>query len=422
MASVARNYFEKHAFYPPLIQAVPAADLIGAIVIPVLREPNVIRALESLAQCQPPPGSVEIIVVINHSEDADQESRNVNAQTRREVLEWSHSKAPDYLPIQVLWMPDLPAKKAGVGLARKIGMDEACHRLSEAGANKGFISCFDADCTCAPNYLTAVTDFFRTNPEQDACSIYFEHPLEGLRPSERRAIIEYELHLRYFIAAQRFAGFPFAYQTVGSSMAVRADAYQALGGMNTRQAGEDFYFLQKFIERGSCANLTSTTVYPSARISDRVPFGTGKAVAEAMRTDGVRLTYALEHFQDLCVFLAAIPGLYLMDIDRDLDDWLQKLPGAISSYLRVSNVKSRIAQTERNTSSKDSFVKRFLRWFNAFRLMKYLHFARTEFYPDVPVTLAAAELLANTGERASDAETLLKHYRTLARKETSWTQ
>ena len=41
------------------------------------------------------------------------------------------------------------------------------------------------------------------------------------RLKTRKGITEYELHLRYFIHAQRHAGFPFATQTIGSSMAVR---------------------------------------------------------------------------------------------------------------------------------------------------------------------------------------------------------
>jgi hypothetical protein len=75
--------------------------------------------------------------------------------------------------------------------------------------------------------------------------------LTSLDSNVARAITSYELHLRYLVHAMRWAGHPFAYQTVGSSMAVRRKAYLSLGGMNTRQAGEDFYFLQKFIEVGS---------------------------------------------------------------------------------------------------------------------------------------------------------------------------
>src|SRR5690606_5551781 len=131
-----------------------------------------------------------------------------------------------------------------VGLARKIGMDEALRRLDRAGRLDGVIACFDADCTCDPNYLVEVERFFRENPKAPGCSIYFEHPLSGpAEPGIYQAVARYELHLRYYIEALRHAGFPHAFHTIGSSMAARASAYLQQGGMNKRQAGEDFYFL-----------------------------------------------------------------------------------------------------------------------------------------------------------------------------------
>ena len=33
----------------------------------------------------------------------------------------------------------------GVGLARKIGMDEACYRFHKVRRSRGIIACFDAD-------------------------------------------------------------------------------------------------------------------------------------------------------------------------------------------------------------------------------------------------------------------------------------
>src|SRR5207249_6387595 len=105
---------------------------------------------------------------------------------------------------------------------------------------------------------------FRENPRSPGCSIYFEHPLEG--PLDARvydAISTYELHLRYYVQALRYAGFPYAYHTFGSCMTVRADAYMEQGGMNKRKAGEDFYFLQKIISLDGFSDLTETTVIPS---------------------------------------------------------------------------------------------------------------------------------------------------------------
>ena len=82
-----------------------------------------------------------------------------------------------------------------------------------------------------------------------AASIYYEHPVAGLAFSENlyEGIANYELHLRYYVWALRSIKFPYAFQTVGSSMLCRASSYVRYGGMNRRKAGEDFYFLQKII-------------------------------------------------------------------------------------------------------------------------------------------------------------------------------
>ena len=78
--------------------------------------------------------------------------------------------------------------------------------------------------------------------------------------------------------AQCHALFPFAFHTIGSSMAVRASSYMRQGGMNKRKAGEDFYFQQKIIPLCGFTECNSTVVYPSPRPSYRVPFGTGRAM------------------------------------------------------------------------------------------------------------------------------------------------
>jgi hypothetical protein len=49
--------------------------------------------------------------------------------------------------------------------------------------------------------------------------------------------------------------------------------------MSRRQAGEDFYFIQKVAMQGRYGECRTTRVHPSPRPSDRVPFGTGPDIA-----------------------------------------------------------------------------------------------------------------------------------------------
>jgi hypothetical protein len=168
-------------------------------------------------------------------------------------------------------------------------------------------------------------------------------------------------------------------------MAVRADVYCKVGGMNTRQAGEDFYFLHKVIARGAFAELTTTTVYPSPRVSDRVPFGTGRAMNDLL-TSGERLTtYNPQSFIDLKVFVILGPLLY--DAEDDIWSILREnhVSSCVIEFLRENNFDEKLKELKNNTASEKAFVKRFFRWFDAFRLMKYLHWARDRWYPNVRV-------------------------------------
>ena len=80
---------------------------------------------------------------------------------------------------------------------------------------------------------------------------------------------------------------------LGSAIAVRAKACRAVGGFDQQRAGEDFYFLQKLVKYGCLALYNPCKVYPSSRVSDRVPFGTGPAVAAFMTEE--RNSYPIFH-------------------------------------------------------------------------------------------------------------------------------
>ncbi len=375
------NYFNGKSVLDLQIDEVPSSDLSLVIVIPSMNEPDLLLALEALRSCDKATGSVEVIIIINHTAGASSQIIETNENSYLEVRAWATIHSTAALRYYILYHPDLPSKKGGVGMARKIGMDEAARRLLMAGNEDGIIACFDADCTCTSDYLQILTCFFKAHPGTEGVSVHFEHPLNTLDESSRAAIIHYEMHLRYFIDAQRIVNIPFAYQTVGSSMAVRAGTYIKVGGMNTRKAGEDFYFLHKVIERGAHQDLNTTTIFPSARQSDRVPFGTGKAVKDLL--EGASFTtYNPESFEDLRVFIGTVPKLY--DATK-IGFLLIEMPDSIREFLELNNFDQVQAELINNTASLESFVKRFFRWFNAFRLMKYMHFTRDHFYPEVPM-------------------------------------
>jgi len=308
---------------------------------------------------------------VNSAADAAAEVKERNRKSAAQAREYAH----------VIHCPDLPPKHAGVGLARKIGMDEGLRRLGAGG----IIVNFDADCRCDPNYLRAIEEHFAKHPETPGCSIYFEHP-----PG---AADLYELHLRYYVQALRHARHPYAFHTIGSCMAVRSHVYMEQGGMNKRKAGEDFYFLQKVIALGNYTDLVTTRVIPSARESHRVPFGTGKAVTDQLHGKPV-LTYPFEAFEDLKRFFE--------DIEHP--------PSSMCPFLDSQNFKEKLRELRANTATDETFRDRFFRWFNGFMAMKRIHFARDHLYGARPV-LDEARRLPDLAKAAD----LLDAYRVLQR-------
>jgi hypothetical protein len=407
-------YFERFGFCDRRIPEAPPPGLSLIVVIPCFNEPNLIGSLESLRRSERPATTHEAIVVVNSAADAEASIIEQNERTQREARAWIEQQPDPKLTVHLIDARGLPPRHAGVGLARKIGMDEALRRFDDAGMiDGGVILCSDADCSCAPNYLRAVDEHFRAHPLSPACSIYFEHPLEGdLQREVYEAIAVYELHLRYYVQALRYAGFPHAYHTIGSSMAVRARAYMEQGGMNRRQAGEDFYFLHKLIPLGGFTELNSTAVYPSPRPSNRVPFGTGRAVSEWLQQPQTK-TYPLQAFDDLRMFLRSVPSLMKSSESSEL----QPAPESIRRFLTGQNFDAALAEIRDHTSTPAAFTKRFFRWFDGFRAMKFLHHARDNFYTEEEVEVASAKLLDRLGHSMAGASTreLLLAYRRLDR-------
>jgi cellulose synthase/poly-beta-1,6-N-acetylglucosamine synthase-like glycosyltransferase len=384
--------------------------LIMVLVIPCYDEEDILQVLDSIRQCHSFDFSkLEIVVVINSSELDSDRVKQVNEEAYTSCCKWL---AISDLYGHVLRYDDLPHKKAGVGLARKLGMDLAGDRLKSIGREDGLIVNLDADCRVAENYLSELANWFEQQKLMTGCSIYFEHPFPDDRLL-REAIQYYELHLRYYIEAQRWLKLPYAYHTIGSSMAVRASGYEKVGGMNTRKAGEDFYFLHKIIGLCNFEDLNSTVVYPSARISERVPFGTGRAVLEFIEKDRYRSTYGIEIF----IMLNPLFDWVKSEVEGDQlqpDQLLELVDPILKQFLLLYKFESKWVEIVENTSSIESKIKRFFQWFDAFLLMKWCHFCRDEYQMTGSTNEIAAKWIQehhNISIKADDITRLLEAYR-----------
>jgi len=392
------TYLRRRVSFPALIDRPPRPHLNNVIVIPCHDEARVTDTLSSISSCSLPRNPVEVIIVINASEKDPPEVVVRNRHTLQEIENFIKEEHRDKIRFFPVFISNLPAKKAGVGLARKIGMDEAVRRFVLTKNTDGIITSLDADTLVDPNYLTTLEDFFMCKPEITGVSIYFEHPVEGTAytPEVYEAIIQYELHLRYFVNALRFIGYPFAFHTIGSAFAVRADAYVKQGGMNIRQGGEDFYFLRKIIKQGNFADLTETRVIPSPRPGTKVPFGTGPEIQKFLA--GKKrdfLTYDPEAFRELVRFFSLIPLLYTQNINPEVIFY--RFPLSVQGFLGHVQFIRKIHEILENVSAEKTYLKRFYFWFDTFRVIKYLNYSHAYFFSKKPVTIAVREILSDAG-------------------------
>ena len=417
--TILKRYLNHHPSYDGF-DLVPDSALEIAVVIPVYKEREYLfYTLDSLLQCLEPSGSVEIIMVFNCSERDGESILMEQIETAQLVRTNYEQRFPQWINPVIIEIYNLPKKHFGAGLARKIGMDAAAAHFCAIGKPDGIIVTLDADTLVKPDYFRSISSWF-SDSSRNGASIYFEHPLEGESFSTDiyDAITKYELHLRYYLQALRYVGFPYAFHTMGSAMAMRAGAYARIGGMPRKQAGEDFYFLQKLIPLGNYGEITDTAVYPSPRPSDRVIFGTGAAISKHVAgVTYVETTYNFNAYEDLKIFLQKKHELYNVS---DYEEWTYGLSGPMRSFLLNTGLLDEIQTLKGDCSTEKVFNKRFFEVFNAFKIVKYLNYVHEHFFAKTAVFDNSLILLENMGFDTGHFFTekqLLLFYRELEKKQ-----
>jgi glycosyltransferase involved in cell wall biosynthesis len=364
----------------PLIQTEPNLLCNIRIVIPCYNEPELLQSLESLKECSLPNTVVEVIILINHAEDAPLEIKNFNMATKAEADCWIQENNSNKLIFFAIGPVELRKKWAGVGLARKTGLDEAVLRFNHFNNTSGIVVSLDSDSLVEPNYLIEIEKHFKQNPKHVGATINVEHQKAGLSEMQKHGIELYEKYLHYYKDALHFTGYPQAMITIGSAFAVTAEAYVKRGGMNRRQAGEDFYFLQNLAQLGTVGEINTTRVYPSARLSNRVPFGTGAAIQKWMAgTEDLTKTYNFKAFADLKTFFDTKKRLFQSG-ETGFTAVITDLPESVRQFVLLDNFKIEIEDLNKNCSTLKSFQSRFFHKFNAFKVLKFMNFAHEKYY------------------------------------------
>jgi len=246
-------------------------------------------------------------------------------------------------------------KHYGVGFARKTIMDA----IIPFAKNYDIILSVDADTIFEANYLKSVVENFNIHKNATALSVPYYHKLTDDEEANR-AILHYEIYMRYYSINMFRIKSPYCFTALGSAIAVPVWAYKSIGGMTPHKSGEDFYFLQKLRKYGKLILWNNLKVYPEARFSDRVFFGTGPAMIKGKNNDWD--SYPIYHyslFDEIEKFYKIIPELYKSDISIPFIDFF-------------NNSKNLFKPLRDNTKNTKSFVKACHNKFDGLRILQFL--------------------------------------------------
>ncbi|MDR2010372.1 MAG: hypothetical protein LBQ22_07810 [Bacteroidales bacterium] len=386
--SFSDNYFSRYNSYSQFFNEPVNENTDIIVVIPCFDDPHIFKTLDSLQNTTKNNIGLEVIVIVNSGESTPLSI----IETNRKIFEKLVTlKELNYYNFNLLVknLEKVPNKTAGVGNARKAGMDEAVRRFSQIGKPNGIITSLDADCIVENDYLISITNTFLSDRKVEATTLQFRHDFDKNLYQEKviRACKQYEIYLRYFRLSLKLTGFPYYFHTIGSCFAVTASSYIKAGGMSRRQGGEDFYFLHKVAPMTKIEEIKKILVFPSPRISERVPFGTGPSVKNIINNDNYKV-YNFRLFSVIKQFYNCFENYF--DTNDNLFDFI---PDEIIQYVGKGKLTELISECKKNTKDLLSFKKRMNSKFDAFFIIKFLNsFDLNSKYPPQD-NLEAAKLL-----------------------------
>ncbi|MEW6991505.1 hypothetical protein AADZ91_12545 [Colwelliaceae bacterium 6441] len=272
-------------------------------------------------------------------------------------------------------------EKLGVGLARKIGADLACYLHQQNIIKTAWLHSSDADAKLPDNYFTSLIE--RQTKNSVAACYNFIHQSDN--KSIALANLTYERSLRYYVAGLTYAGSPYNFFTIGSVLAFKIEAYASVRGFPKRSAGEDFYLLNKLAKLGKVLWLSTCVIQLAARMSNRVPFGTGPAVKQIIDLTEQGQVYCYYHpvvFEHLKVLLKSFSCLY--ERRRALNTWYELFSAEIKDALVSIGFEAFIEKQQK--SNQQQFDKQLTVWFDAFKTLKFIHHLRDHHYENLPLT------------------------------------
>jgi hypothetical protein len=379
-------------------------------------------------------GDVLIVVVLNARRDSPKEVHEANAVARERLATLGAAEIVSADP-EVRLFPALrgrvllidraspasylPAGQ-GVGLARKIGCDLLL-RLHAAGRLASpWIHATDADVSLPPDYFEQVA---RLDPRSTAAALYaFEHRFAAEKALATAGRL-YEISLRYNTLGLAWAGSPYAYQGLGSCLAISAAAYAEVGGFPRTNALEDVTILNALARAGGVERLAGAPIVLDGRISTRVPISTGKALSDLVRRPAAEASFLLPHplvFAHLAAWIRVLDAL----ARRGAEALVAELPRG-NPFFRADLLEEALAgmgafaavrEAIREPADAQTVLHRLHGWFDALRTRQLLDALTSGGLTALPFRQALAEA-PFTGLADSTEDDLEVLRLVLARKE-----
>ena len=180
----AEFYSERYSVAPKIFDGNPRSDTGIIVVIPCYDDEFIFTTLQSLDSAKVPSCSVEVIVVVNSAENTEEAIVEKNRRIYATLCE----KKDSYQNFSLLpyIIEGVPHKIAGVGNARKIGMDEAVWRFASVENSRGVIVSLDADCLVSEDYFIEIySRFYCSKDKPNACTLQYRHNFDEKMYSEQ---------------------------------------------------------------------------------------------------------------------------------------------------------------------------------------------------------------------------------------------
>lgn len=367
-----------------------------ALVVPMYREapPALAQLLAVLAQN---PGTLLILVANRPHDDSDIDwylqlldylPKARQQLDQRGILQWWEVNTDSAVMVVDRVSAGAPlAIEQGVGLARKIGTDIACQLVDEGLLESPWIAITDADVLLPGGYFEAL----RAQPP--AAAVVYPYTHVAGDAAVLPATLLYEFGLHHYVEGLRWAGSPYAFHTLGSTLAVHYQHYAVVRGFPVRNAAEDFYLLNKLAKVGAVISLDAPQIAIQARRSGRVPFGTGPGIARIEALPAPQ-DLPLYHPAGFAYLRAMLDFLHQLAREPHLD-WrrCEAVTGALDRRLEADllrqfcehlDIEAQLAHCRRQCRHSAARQRQLHNWFDGFRTLKLVNFCRDHALGSIP--------------------------------------